>query len=95
MSCGRTGEAPAEMTVVLVLGVTVGTQQCAVGFGAADGIHGDEIGHGWRREERKGEEIKGWNMCELVRPCGGFFLLILFCLLLFLVQNEEELVRSF
>ena len=69
----RTGEAPAEMTVVLVLGVTVGTQQRAVGFGAADGIHGDEIGHGWKREGRKGEENKGWNMCELVRPCGDFF----------------------
>ena len=50
---GHTGQALAEMTVVLILGVAVGTQQCAVRFGAANGIHGDEIGHGWRERESK------------------------------------------
>ena len=38
------------------------------------------------------EDATSVNWLGLV---GVFFLLMLFCLLLFLVQNEEELVRSF
>ena len=49
---------------------TVGTQQqSAVVVGAADRIHGDKIGHGWRGEAKKNGRC---NKCELVRPCGVF-----------------------
>lgn len=43
------------MTIILILGVTMGTQQRAVGLRAANWVHGDEVGHSvtdWTADSR-------------------------------------------